>query len=79
LIAAAQVAVISDAPPGAPAPDRRAGWGLRLRTLFLHDGRTTSLTTAITQHAGQGAAAASAFNSLSATSKTNLIAFLQSL
>jgi CxxC motif-containing protein (DUF1111 family) len=54
-------------------------WGLRLRTLFLHDGRTTSLTTAITQHAGQGAAAASAFNSLSATSKTNLIAFLQSL
>jgi CxxC motif-containing protein (DUF1111 family) len=54
-------------------------WGLRFRTLFLHDGRTSSLTTAITQHAGQGAAAASAFNNLSATQKSDLIAFLQSL
>ena len=54
-------------------------WGLRFRTLFLHDGRTSSLTTAITQHAGQGAAAATAFNNLSSTSKSNLIAFLQSL
>lgn len=54
-------------------------WGLRFRTLFLHDGRTSSLTTAITQHAGQGAAAASAFNNLSATNKSNLLAFLQSL
>ncbi|TMQ19265.1 MAG: hypothetical protein E6J91_06540 [Deltaproteobacteria bacterium] len=54
-------------------------WGLRFRTLFLHDGRTNSLTTAITEHAGQGAAAAAAFNSLSSTSKSNLIAFLQSL
>jgi CxxC motif-containing protein (DUF1111 family) len=54
-------------------------WGLRFRTLFLHDGRTSSLTTAITQHDGQGAAAAAAFNNLSATQKTDLIAFLQSL
>jgi CxxC motif-containing protein (DUF1111 family) len=54
-------------------------WGLRFRTLFLHDGRTSDLATAITQHAGQGAAAASAFNGLSATNKTNLIAFLKSL
>jgi CxxC motif-containing protein (DUF1111 family) len=54
-------------------------WGLRFRTLFLHDGRTSSLTTAITQHAGQGAAAATAFNNLSAAAKADLIAFLQSL
>jgi CxxC motif-containing protein (DUF1111 family) len=55
-------------------------WGLRFRTLFLHDGRTNSLTTAITQHAGQGAAAASAFtNNLSAAQRSDLIAFLQSL
>ncbi|HEX8114945.1 MAG TPA: di-heme oxidoredictase family protein [Kofleriaceae bacterium] len=54
-------------------------WGLRFRTLFLHDGRTSDLATAITQHAGQGAAAAIAFNILSATNKSNLIAFLQSL
>jgi CxxC motif-containing protein (DUF1111 family) len=54
-------------------------WGLRFRTLFLHDGRTNSLTTAITQHQGQGAAAASAFNALTAAQKSDLIAFLQSL
>jgi CxxC motif-containing protein (DUF1111 family) len=54
-------------------------WGLRFRTLFLHDGRTSNLTTAITAHAGQGAAAATAFNNLSATQKSDLIAFLQSL
>jgi CxxC motif-containing protein (DUF1111 family) len=54
-------------------------WGLRFRTLFLHDGRTSSLTTAITQHAGQGAAAATAFNNLSSAQQSDLIAFLQSL
>jgi CxxC motif-containing protein (DUF1111 family) len=54
-------------------------WGLRFRNHFLHDGRATDLTTAITQHAGQGAAAASAFNNLSATDKSNLLAFLGSL
>ena len=54
-------------------------WGLRFRTLFLHDGRTGDLPTAITQHAGQGAAAASAFNSLTATQKSDLVAFLRSL
>jgi len=54
-------------------------WGLRFRTLFLHDGRTTSVATAISQHAGQGAAAAAAFNNLSAGNKSDLLAFLQSL
>jgi CxxC motif-containing protein (DUF1111 family) len=54
-------------------------WGLRFRTLFLHDGRTSDLATAITQHAGQGAAAATAFNNLTATQKSDLIAFLRSL
>jgi CxxC motif-containing protein (DUF1111 family) len=55
-------------------------WGLRFRTLFLHDGRTSSVSTAITQHAGQGAAAASAFtNNISAAQRSDLLAFLQSL
>jgi CxxC motif-containing protein (DUF1111 family) len=55
-------------------------WGLRFRTLFPHDGRTSSLTTAITQHAGQGAAAASAFaNNTTAAQRSDLLAFLQSL
>jgi len=54
-------------------------WGLRFRTLFLHDGRTSDLTTAITQHAGQGATAAGAFNNLSGAQKSDLLAFLRSL
>jgi CxxC motif-containing protein (DUF1111 family) len=54
-------------------------WGLRFRTLFLHDGRTSSVSTAISDHAGQGAAAASAFNNLSAANKSDLLAFLGSL
>jgi CxxC motif-containing protein (DUF1111 family) len=54
-------------------------WGLRFRTLFLHDGRTSDLTTAITEHDGQGANAARAFNGLSAAQKADLIAFLRSL
>jgi CxxC motif-containing protein (DUF1111 family) len=54
-------------------------WGLRFRTLFLHDGRTSSVATAISAHAGQGAAAATAFNNLSAGNKSDLLAFLGSL
>jgi CxxC motif-containing protein (DUF1111 family) len=55
-------------------------WGLRFRTLFLHDGRTSSLTTAITQHAGQGATAANNFaNGITAQQRADVIAFLQSL
>jgi CxxC motif-containing protein (DUF1111 family) len=54
-------------------------WGLRFRTLFLHDGRTSSVSTAISAHAGQGATAASAFNNLSAANKSDLLAFLSSL
>ena len=45
-------------------------WGLRQRNKLLHDGRTTDRATAISQHnggaAGQGTAAAAAFNALSA-------------
>jgi len=54
-------------------------WGLRFRTLFLHDGRTSSVASAISAHAGQGAAAATAFNNLSAANKSDLLAFLGSL
>jgi len=55
-------------------------WGLRFRTLFLHDGRTNSLSAAISAHDGQGATAAGVFNNnLNAGQKSDLIAFLQSL
>jgi CxxC motif-containing protein (DUF1111 family) len=54
-------------------------WGLRFVTKFLHDGRATSVTAAIQGHKGQGANAASAFGSLSASDKSDLLAFLNSL
>jgi CxxC motif-containing protein (DUF1111 family) len=54
-------------------------WGLRFRNGILHDARTSSRTTAIQAHAGQGAAAAAAFNAASATQKNNLLLFLSSL
>ena len=55
-------------------------WGLRFRTLFLHDGRTSSLSTAITQHDGQGSTAANNFaNGISSAQRADLIACLQSL
>lgn len=54
-------------------------WGIRAREIFLHDGRATDLPTAISLHDGQGAAAAAAFNALSAQQQTNLIGFLNTL
>jgi CxxC motif-containing protein (DUF1111 family) len=54
-------------------------WGLGGRNHILHDGRTTDRAAAIRAHAGQGSAAAAAFNSASATQQNMLILFLQSL
>ncbi|HEX2686967.1 MAG TPA: di-heme oxidoredictase family protein [Kofleriaceae bacterium] len=54
-------------------------WGLRFRTKFLHDGRATTITAAIQAHAGQGAAAATAFNALSASDKSILLQGLSAL
>jgi CxxC motif-containing protein (DUF1111 family) len=57
-------------------------WGLGQRIFFLHDGRTSNLITAITQHSSSGSEANSVianFNALSATSKQNLLNFLRSL
>jgi CxxC motif-containing protein (DUF1111 family) len=54
-------------------------WGLRFRTLLLHDGRATTVSAAITAHAGQGAAAATAFGALSAADSASLLQFLGTL
>ena len=54
-------------------------WGLRMITRFLHDGRATTLDAAILAHDGQGRAARDAFAALDATSKSKLMAFLNSL
>jgi CxxC motif-containing protein (DUF1111 family) len=55
-------------------------WGLRFRTKFLHDGRTSNLTTAITEHKGQGAKAATAFqNTLTAQERSDLLRALRAI
>ena len=57
-------------------------WGLGKRIFFLHDGRTTDLLEAIQAHdslQSEASGSVSAFNSLSAVEKQNLLNFLRSL
>ena len=54
-------------------------WGLSKVTVFLHDGRTTSVEAAILAHDGQGARAANRFQALRADQKQRLVSFLKSL
>jgi CxxC motif-containing protein (DUF1111 family) len=57
-------------------------WGLGQRIFFLHDGRTTDLLQAILAHdspQSEASRSVSAFNSLSAAEKQNLLNFLRSL
>jgi CxxC motif-containing protein (DUF1111 family) len=58
-------------------------WGLSQRTVYLHDGRATDLTTAIQQHSlnndGEAAIVIQNFNALSPQDQADLIAFIQSL
>jgi CxxC motif-containing protein (DUF1111 family) len=54
-------------------------WGLRTQTTLLHDGRAKTPSDAIRAHAGQGAAAATAFKALNPTDLSNLLAFLNAL
>jgi CxxC motif-containing protein (DUF1111 family) len=54
-------------------------WGIRFRHFLLHDGRTNNVATAIQAHDGQGLAARNAFNALSSTDRSNLVAYVLSL
>lgn len=54
-------------------------WGIRARSRFLHDGRAETITDAITLHAGQGAAAAAAFQGLSPRQQQQVIDFLNTI
>jgi CxxC motif-containing protein (DUF1111 family) len=54
-------------------------WGIHFRNGLLHDARTSDKATAIRAHAGQGAAAAAAFNSATASQQGDLLNFLSSL
>ena len=57
-------------------------WGVGQRIFFLHDGRTTSLVTAIEAHASTGSEANQVitnFNKLSASDQQAVVTFLRSL
>jgi CxxC motif-containing protein (DUF1111 family) len=53
-------------------------WGLHHRTKFLHDGRATTITDAIHMHGGQALASVSAFDALSASDKSAMLAAMMS-
>jgi Di-haem oxidoreductase, putative peroxidase len=54
-------------------------WGIGVRTTFLHDGRASNLSSAITSHDGQGKSAAQAFEQLSPDDQQSLLNFVNSL
>jgi len=54
-------------------------WGLRFRTIYLHDGRASSLDEAIAAHGGEARAAASAYRNASAEQRAALLRFLGTL
>jgi CxxC motif-containing protein (DUF1111 family) len=54
-------------------------WALRTRNRMMHDGLSFTQEEAITRHAGQATAAKNAFVALTATQRTALLAFLDSL
>ena len=54
-------------------------WGLRVRPVFLHDGRATTVTAAILAHDGQGQRARERFVDLSRDKRQTLLAYLNSL
>jgi CxxC motif-containing protein (DUF1111 family) len=54
-------------------------WGVSALTLFLHDGRATTLSEAILAHDGQAKSARDGFANLSVKEQSALVAFLNSL
>jgi CxxC motif-containing protein (DUF1111 family) len=54
-------------------------WGLRARTLLLHDGRSNTIERAVEAHDGQAIPSRNTFNNLPSTQKTQIMAFLKSL
>jgi CxxC motif-containing protein (DUF1111 family) len=54
-------------------------WALRTRNRLMHDGLSFTKEEAISRHAGQAAAAKTAFNGLGTAQKAALMAFLDSL
>jgi CxxC motif-containing protein (DUF1111 family) len=54
-------------------------WGIRAKSVFLHDGRAGDLPTAILLHDGQGKTAAQIFQALSTSQQQDVVNFLDTL
>jgi cytochrome c peroxidase len=54
-------------------------WGVGSTAPYMHDGRATTLTEAILEHGGEGAASRAAFLALATSAQADLIAFLDNL
>ncbi len=54
-------------------------WGIRAKSVFLHDGRAEDIPTAIGLHDGQGKPAATAFKALSSQQQQDLLNFLSTI
>jgi CxxC motif-containing protein (DUF1111 family) len=54
-------------------------WGLSVQTRLLHDGRVETVSDAIAQHDGQGAAARDRFLGLGEADRAAVLAFLAAL
>jgi CxxC motif-containing protein (DUF1111 family) len=54
-------------------------WGLRFRSLHLHDGRATTLHDAIVAHGGQATEAVIAYRNASDEQRAALLRFLNTL
>jgi CxxC motif-containing protein (DUF1111 family) len=54
-------------------------WGLRIKSRFMHDNASSTLTEAIQRHAGEAQSVIVNFNGLSQTQRQQLITFLKSL
>ncbi len=54
-------------------------WGVRAKSVYLHDGRAGDVPTAISLHDGQGKAASQGFQALSTSQQQDLVNFLDTL
>lgn len=54
-------------------------WGIRAKSVFLHDGRAGDIPTAISLHDGQGKAASTAFGTLSSQQQQDILNFLNTI
>jgi CxxC motif-containing protein (DUF1111 family) len=54
-------------------------WGAGTTPPYMHDGRATTVTEAILEHGGEGAASRAAFKALTLAQQQHVIAFINNL